>query len=244
MSKYYFQSIGKLEVLTMPKILLLEDDPNLGLIVQEHLQLNGYEVTLAVNGEDGLAAFDTKKYDLCLIDVMMPKMDGFSFARKIRQKDNNTPLIFLTAKSLKEDKIEGFQIGCDDYITKPFSIEELLLRIQAVLKRTSGTAENQPQTSFEIGEYSFDSKRQILNSKDNQYSLTSKESELLRLLCLNRDKILDRNTALKKIWGSESYFDGRSMDVFISKLRKYLKDDNSIEIINIHGKGFKLIVSR
>ncbi len=243
MPKYYYQSIGKLEVLTMPNILLLEDDPNLGLIVQEHLQLNGYEVTLAVNGEEGLIFFDKNKYDLCLIDVMMPKMDGFSFARKIRQKDNNTPLIFLTAKSLKEDKIEGFQIGCDDYITKPFSVEELLLRIQAVLKRTSGAAEKQTQTSFEIGAYSFDSKRQILKNNGNQYNLTSKESELLRLLCLNQDNILDRNTALKKIWGSESYFDGRSMDVFISKLRKYLKDDSSIEIINIHGKGFKLIVN-
>ncbi len=244
MLKYYCQSIGKLEVLTMPNILLLEDDPNLGLIVQEHLQLNGYEVTLAVNGEDGLVFFDKNKYNLCLIDVMMPKLDGFSFARKIRQKDTETPLIFLTAKSLKEDKIEGFQIGCDDYITKPFSVEELLLRIRAVLKRTSGVAEKQSQTSFEIGEYSFDSKRQILNTKNNQYNLTSKESELLRLLCLNKDNILDRNTALKEIWGSESYFDGRSMDVFISKLRKYLKNDSSIEIINIHGKGFKLIVSR
>lgn len=227
----------------MPKILLLEDDPNLGLIVQEHLQLNGYEVTLAVNGEDGITLFDKEKYDLCLVDIMMPKMDGFSFARNIRQKDSDTPLIFLTAKSLKEDKIEGFQIGCDDYITKPFSVEELLLRIQAVLKRTGGADEKQTKTSFEIGIFSFDSKRQVLKGKKDEYNLTSKESELLRLLCLNQDRVLDRNTALKKIWGSESYFDGRSMDVFIFKLRKYLKDDNRIEIINIHGKGFKLIVS-
>jgi len=227
----------------MPKILLLEDDPNLGLIVQEHLQMNDYEVTLVVNGEDGLAALDKEKYDLCLVDIMMPKMDGFTFARRVREKDSSTPLIFLTAKSLKEDKIKGFQIGCDDYITKPFSVEELLLRIQAVLKRTGGTEKNISQTFFEIGEFSFDSKRQILKYKDNKYNLTSKESELLRLLCINQDRVLQRETALKKIWGSESYFDGRSMDVFISKLRKYLKEDGRIEIINIHGKGFKLIVS-
>lgn len=227
----------------MPKILLLEDDPNLGLIVQEHLQLNDYEVTLVVNGEDGLAELDIEKYDLCLVDIMMPKMDGFSFARRVREKDSSIPLIFLTAKSLKEDKIKGFRIGCDDYITKPFSVEELLLRIQAVLKRTGGTENKISQTFFDIGEFSFDSKRQILKYKDNKYSLTSKESELLRLLCINQDRVLQRDTALKKIWGSESYFDGRSMDVFISKLRKYLKEDSRIEIINIHGKGFKLIVS-
>jgi len=227
----------------MPKILLLEDDPNLGLIVQEHLQLNDYEVTLAVNGEDGLTAFGKEEYDLCLVDVMMPKMDGFSFARQIRQKDADTPLIFLTAKSLREDKIEGFQIGCDDYITKPFSVEELLLRIRAVLKRTGGTDEKQLQTSFEIGDFIFDSKRQLLKGKENKCNLTSKESELLQLLCLNQDSVLERSTALKQIWGSESYFDGRSMDVFISKLRKYLKDDSRIEIINVHGKGFKLIIS-
>ncbi len=226
----------------MHKILLLEDDPNLGLIIREHLQLNGYKVTLAVNGEDGMAAFHKEEYDLCLVDVMMPKMDGFSFARKVRQKDTDIPLIFLTAKSLREDKIEGFQIGCDDYITKPFSVEELILRIQAVLKRTVGAGQKQSQTSFDIGKFSFDSKRQILKGKANQYNLTSKESELLRLLCLNQDRVLERSAALKKIWGSESYFDGRSMDVFISKLRKYLKDDSRIEIINIHGKGFKLII--
>ena len=227
----------------MPNILLLEDDPNLGLIVQEHLQLNGYEVTLAVNGIDGIQSFDKDKFDLCLVDVMMPKMDGFSFARKVRQSNSETPIIFLTAKSLKEDKIEGFQIGCDDYITKPFSVEELLLRIKAVLKRTGGANDEGSQTSFELGQFSFDCKKQTLKNKSNSYCLTSKESELLRLLCLHRDRVLERSTALKNIWGSESYFDGRSMDVFISKLRKYLKDDSSIEIINIHGKGFKLIVS-
>ncbi|MCP4702983.1 MAG: response regulator transcription factor [candidate division Zixibacteria bacterium] len=230
----------------MPKILLLEDDPNLGLIVQEHLQLNGYEVTLTVNGEDGLSAFNKDKYDLCLIDVMMPKMDGFSFAQQVRQKDiknGDTPFIFLTAKSLKEDKIKGFQLGCDDYITKPFSVEELLLRIQAVLKRTGGTINKQSQIFFELGDFIFDSNKQTLKNKNNQYNLTSKEAELLKLLCLNQNNILERGAALKQIWGSESYFDGRSMDVFISKLRKYLKDDDRIEIINIHGKGFKLIVS-
>jgi len=223
------------------KILLLEDDPNLGMIVQEHLQMNGCDVRLCVNGQEGFALYKKKSFDLCLVDVMMPKMDGFTFARQVREINENIPLIFLTAKSLKEDKIEGFKIGCDDYITKPFSVEELLLRIQAVLKRTGGS-NNQELTCFEIGLYTFDSNRQILKSKKAEYNLTSKESELLRLLCLNQNKTLSRNIALRNVWEDESYFSGRSMDVFISRLRKYLKDDPHIEIVNVHGKGFKLVV--
>lgn len=224
------------------RILLLEDDPNLGFIVQEHLQLNGYEVSLVTNGQDGLSAFEKNKYALCLIDIMMPKMDGFTFARKVREKNSDIPLIFLTAKSLKEDKIEGFKIGCDDYITKPFSVEELILRIKAVLKRTATPRDSETKTDFKIGNFTFDSKRQILKANDFEQNLTSKESELLRLLCLNQNRTLDRNIALAEVWGSESYFSGRSMDVFISRLRKYLKEDSRIEIINVHGKGFKLIV--
>jgi DNA-binding response OmpR family regulator len=225
------------------KVLLLEDDPNLGMIVQEHLQLNGYEVTLCVNGQEGLSSFGQKEYDLCLVDIMMPKIDGFTFAREIRKKDDEIPLIFLTAKSLKEDKIEGFKIGCDDYITKPFSVEELILRVQAVLKRAKRSEFDDVPTYFEIGDYSFDSQKQLLKGRKKDYSLTSKESELLRLLCHHQDRTMERNVALNKIWSDESYFSGRSMDVFISKLRKYLKDDPRIEIINVHGKGFKLIVS-
>jgi DNA-binding response OmpR family regulator len=226
-----------------PSILLLEDDPNLGTIIAEHLSMNRYKVTLETNGEDGLIAWRDHRFDLCLVDIMMPKLDGFSFARTVRATDTNTPIIFLTAKSLKEDKIEGFKIGCDDYLTKPFSVEELLMRIQAVLRRTSGSATKpDEQTVFPIGKYSFDCRRQVLHFGRTQYKLTPKESELLRLLCLHMNETLDRDTALKEIWQSDSYFSGRSMDVFVSKLRKYFKDDKRIEILTIHGKGFRLIV--
>jgi len=224
-------------------ILLLEDDPNLGLIVQEHLQMNGFEVTLCVNGEVGLAEFGKSTFALCLVDVMMPKMDGFAFAREVRRRDTDTPLIFLTAKSLKADKIEGFQIGCDDYITKPFSVEELLLRIRAVLRRSGGSPAEDTRTQFEIGAYLFDSLTRVLKINDREQRLTHKEAELLRLLCLHQNQTLERNLALREIWGDESYFNARSMDVFISKLRKHLKDDDCIEISSIHGIGFKLTVS-
>lgn len=225
------------------KVLLLEDDPNLGMILQEHLQLNGFEVRLCVNGEDGGNVFKDGGFDLCLVDVMMPKKDGFTFAREVRVTNSEIPLIFLTAKSLKEDKIEGFRIGCDDYVTKPFSMEELLLRIQAVLKRSKGPSGADAATQFEIGDYKFDSQRQVLKKDDVEQRLTAKEAELLRLLCLYMNKTLERNLALREIWGTESYFSGRSMDVFISKLRKYLKDDQRVEIMSIHGKGFRLMVS-
>jgi DNA-binding response OmpR family regulator len=228
---------------SIPRLLLLEDDPNLGTIIRDHLKLNGFDVVLQTNGEDGLAIYRQSKFDLCLVDIMMPKLDGFSFARAVREKDTATPIIFLTAKSLKEDKIEGFKIGCDDYLTKPFSVEELLLRIQAVLRRTKGTAAKaDEQTIFDIGKYTFDSRRQLLTHGRTQYKLTAKETDLLRLLCLHMNETLDRETALREIWQSDSYFSGRSMDVFVSKLRKYFKDDKRIEILTIHGKGFRLIV--
>ena len=224
-------------------ILLLEDDPNLGTIVQEHLQMNGFEVTLCVNGEAGLVEFEQGDFSLCLIDVMMPKMDGFTFAREVRRRDAETPLIFLTAKSLKEDKIEGFKIGCDDYITKPFSVEELLLRVQAVLRRSGGAPAEDTRTRFEIGAYAFDSLTRTLMIGDSERRLTHKESELLRMLCLHQNKTLERNLALREIWGDESYFNSRSIDVFVSKLRKHLNDDDRIDISSIHGVGFKLTVS-
>ncbi len=223
-------------------VLLLEDDPNLGLIIQEHLHLNGFEVTLCQDGEEGMVAFRTGDFDLCLVDVMMPKRDGFSFAAEVRRSDQDTPLIFLTAKSLKEDKVQGFKIGCDDYITKPFSVEELLLRIRAVLRRYRGQTPGTMPTEFEIGRFRFDFTRQTLTTDDRQTKLTPKESELLRLLCLNINRTLTREVALKEIWGDENYFSGRSMDVFVSKLRKYLKDDPKVAIMGIHGKGFRLVI--
>lgn len=225
------------------KVLLLEDDPNLGLILQEHLELNGFDVTLCVNGVEGSKAYEVQKFNLCLVDVMMPRKDGFTFAREIRQKDQQIPIIFLTAKSLKEDKIEGFRIGCDDYLTKPFSMEELLLRIKAVLKRSTITNEQDTTSEFELASYKFDCKHQLLTRGKNKIKLTPKESGLLRLLCLHQNQVLERPLALREIWGDESYFSGRSMDVYISKLRKYLKDDKRVEIMGVHGKGYRLIIN-
>ncbi|HTK83100.1 MAG TPA: response regulator transcription factor [Bacteroidota bacterium] len=225
------------------RILLLEDDPNLGFMVQENLELRGYGVTRCTNGVDGLSAYRAEHFDLCLVDVMMPKKDGFSFARDVRATDQNIPLIFLTAKAMKEDKIEGFEIGADDYVTKPFSMEELVLRIQAVLKRTTAPMQqNSGQTEFNVGSYQFDYERQLLQRNSKKQKLTTKEAELLKLLCLHLNGTLIREVALKAIWGSDSYFNGRSMDVFISRLRAYLKNDPSVEIINVHGVGYKLVV--
>jgi len=226
------------------RVLLLEDDRNLGTIVQEHLQMNGFDVTLCTNGEDGLARFQRERFAICLVDIMMPRMDGFAFAREVRRRNKDIPLIFLTAKSLKEDKIEGFRIGCDDYITKPFSVEELLLRIQAVLRRAAGGSAEETRTSFEIGTYSFDSVTRTLRHNRRERRLTPKESEVLRLLCLHLNQTLERNLALREIWGDESYFTARSMDVFVSKLRKYLKDDRRVEISSIHGIGFRLTIDQ
>lgn len=225
------------------KVLLLEDDPNLGIILQEHLELNGFNVKLCVNGVEGSRAYENERYNLCLVDVMMPKKDGFTFAREIRAKDQMIPIIFLTAKSLKEDKIEGFKIGCDDYLTKPFSMEELLLRIQAVLKRSTAPSLDSQETDFNIGNYHFDSLRQILTCGKKEFKLTPKESGLLQLLCLHKNRVLERSTALTEIWGDESYFAGRSMDVYISKLRKYLKHDKRVEIMGVHGKGYRLMIN-
>ncbi len=224
------------------KILLLEDDPNLGTILQDHLIMNGYKVILAVNGVEGINIFDRDNFDLCLVDIMMPKMDGFAFVEKIRKTNSEIPIIFLTAKSLKEDKIKGFQIGCDDYITKPFSIEELLLRMIALLKR-SRKSQNTQKSVYQIGKYKFDYNRQVLLFQKESHKLTTRENELLHILVENIGNVVERETALREIWRDDSFFAGRSMDVFISKLRKQLKKDSSIEIISVHGRGFKLIVS-
>jgi len=224
------------------KILLLEDDPNLGLIIQESLEHLGFSVTLLTDGEAGLREFRREIFDLCLVDVMMPLKDGFSFARDIRRDNTDIPLIFLTAKSLTEDKVAGFKIGCDDYITKPFSMEELVLRIQAVLKRRGGSLDQTVTEEFEIGNFKFEFLKQVLRINDEELHLTAKEAELLRLLCLHKNRTLERSAALKTIWGDDSYHAGRSMDVFISRLRKHLKLDPRIEIKTIHGQGFRLLI--
>jgi len=222
-------------------ILLAEDDDNLGLLLQEYLNAKGYKTDLFANGEAALKAFKNSSYDLCLLDVMMPLMDGFTLAKEIRIINEKVPVVFLTAKSLKNDVVEGFKIGADDYITKPFSMEELLFRVEAILRRTKGLIV-QEKTSFTIGEYVFNADTQELVYKDKVIKLTTKESELLLLLCQNINQVLDRNFALKKIWFDESYYNARSMDVYITRLRKHLSEDPRIEIMNVHSKGFKLII--
>lgn len=226
-------------------VLLLEDDPNLGFVLREFLEHKDFNVTLKEDGEQGLKAFNHKPYDICVVDIMMPKMDGFTFTKHVRKTDQATPIIFLTAKSMKEDKIEGFKVGGDDYLTKPFSMEELEARIEAVLKRTGkGKKEESAKNTFTIGKYTFDYPTQKLTLKGGEaQKLTTKETDLLRLLCLNANQVLEREIALKLVWGNDSYFTGRSMDVYITKLRKYLKDDTNIEIVNVHGTGYKLRVS-
>jgi DNA-binding response OmpR family regulator len=243
MKKLYIIFMQKRTTQIQPyKILLVEDDPNLGYILHENLELQGFAVTLCADGEQALAVYHREMFDLCLIDVMLPKKDGFTLAREIRQTDEKTPIIFLTAKSLKDDRIEGFKIGGDDYVIKPFSMEELVLRMQAVLKRTKFSAsENKDKQTFDIGKYSFNYEQQNLQIGGRQQKLTSKESELLKLLCLHLNDILERELALKLVWGKDSYFNARSMDVFISKLRKYLQEDKNVEILNVHGRGFKLV---
>jgi DNA-binding response OmpR family regulator len=228
-----------------PKVLLVEDEPNLGNVLKDYLEAKGYETVLATNGQEGFDKFTSDRFDLCILDIMLPIKDGYTLAQEIRQANQSVPIIFLTAKSLPDDRISGFKAGADDYLTKPFNMEELLLRIQAVLKRTSGLPGVADEDSmFTIGAYSFDATRQLLSIEGGDAKkLTSKESELLRLLALNMNRTLDRALALKTIWGDDSYFNARSMDVYITKLRKYLKDDSRLEILNVHGKGFKLLVN-
>jgi len=222
------------------KLLVVEDDPNLGQILSDYLRLKNYNPTLCMDGEAGLETFKTGSFDLCLLDIMMPKKDGITLAREIRLLNKQIPIIFLTAKSLKEDTIEGFRAGADDYITKPFSMEELLLRIHAVLRR-SLKSDREQKSVYSFGNSTFDFDKQILSIDKNTIKLTNKESQLLRLLCQNKNEILDRSAALKMIWRDDSYFNARSMDVYIAKLRKYLKKDERTSIITIHGEGFKLI---
>lgn len=223
------------------KVLLCEDDENLGMLLREYLQAKGFDTELCPDGEAGYRAFQKEKFDICVLDVMMPKKDGFSLASDIRMTNSDVPIIFLTAKQLKEDILEGFKIGADDYITKPFSMEELVFRMEAILRRVRGK-KSKERSVYSLGKFIFDTQKQLLSIGDVHTKLTTKENELLSLLCSHSNEILQRDYALKTIWIDDNYFNARSMDVYITKLRKHLKDDPAIEIINIHGKGYKLIV--
>lgn len=221
-------------------VLLVEDDSNLGSITSDYLRAKGFNCTWEINGELGYREFVKNQYDIVILDVMMPIKDGFSTAKDIRGIDKKVPIIFLTAKSMKEDTLKGFEIGADDYITKPFNMEELTARMSAILKRVSSETESHFD-DIKIGKLTFNPKMQILSKDDFSVSLTTKESDLLILLYKNKNDILERDHALKAIWGDDNYFNGRSMDVYIAKLRKYLKHDEQIQIINVHGRGFKLL---
>ena len=223
------------------KILLCEDDESLGMLLNEYLQAKGFDATLFPDGEAGYKAFTSDSYDLCILDVMMPKKDGFSLAQDIRKLNSNVPIVFLTAKTLKEDVLEGFKIGADDYVMKPFSMEELLFRIEAILRRIS-IKKSRVTNDYKLGKFTFDTQKQLLIINGKTVKLTTKECELLTLLAQNANNILERNYALKTIWVEDNYFNARSMDVYITKLRKLLKDDPDVEVINIHGKGYKLII--
>jgi DNA-binding response OmpR family regulator len=227
---------------TSKKILLVEDDPSLGYVIKDNLTHRGFEVTLCVDGEEGERFFLNNTYHLCILDVMLPKKDGFTLARGIRQSDRQVPIIFLTAKSMMEDKLEGFNSGADDYITKPFSLEELFCRIEVFLRRSNGHNKyHENQKICHIGEFEFDAVNLLLkHPAGGEKTLTSKEAEVLKLLFQNRNRVLKREEILTQVWGDDDYFMGRSMDVFISKLRKYLKDDSKVQIVNYHGVGFRL----
>ncbi len=226
---------------TKPKILLCEDDTNLGNVLKNYLELNDYDVVLERDGRLGLAAFQREKFDICLLDVMMPHVDGFKLAEEIRDIDLDVPLFFLSAKTMKEDLINGYKLGADDYITKPFDSEVLLMKIKAILKRNEEQNRESDNAEFDLGGYHFNPKLRELVIGTNKHVLSPKENDLLKMLSEYKNDLLPREVALKKIWGSDTYFNGRSMDVYIAKLRKYLREDASIEIVNIHGNGFRLV---
>ncbi len=226
-----------------PQILLCEDDTNLGMVLKNYLELNDYEVTLERDGKLGLAAFQREKFDICLLDVMMPNMDGFTLAEEIRDVNPDVPLFFLSAKTMKDDIIQGYKLGADDYITKPFDSEVLLHKIKAILKRNEELHREEVNAEYDLGRYHFNPRLRELSIDNKMQTLSPKENELLKMLSEYKNDLLSREIALKKIWGSDTYFNGRSMDVYIAKLRKYLREDPAIEIVNIHGNGFRLVVS-
>ncbi len=222
-------------------ILLAEDEENLGLLLSNFLKSKGFNVHLAVDGKAALDLFNTGNYNFCIFDVMMPKMDGFTLAKEIRELDRKIPIVFLTAKAMKEDKLEGFSVGADDYLPKPFIMEELLARIEAITRRMESNEDSENAEMY-IGQIRYEPEIRILHTEEEPKKLTTKENQLLHLLVKNKNEILDRQATLRAIWGDDNYFNGRSMDVYIAKLRKLLKEDPAIEIMNIHGKGFKLII--
>lgn len=224
------------------KILIVEDDPNLGIIVKESFETRGFEARLSENGKKGYTEYVRWKPDVCILDIMMPEKDGFTLAEEIRATDQHTPIIFLTARSFNEDVLKAFAIGADDYIKKPFSMEELIYRTKAILKRLSGIGLEFSKTfEYPLGKYHFDYRHLTLTYNNKQQKLTSREADLLKLLCDHKNQVLDRGETLKKLWGDDNFFTGRSLDVFITKIRKYLKEDDDVEIINVRGKGYKLI---
>ena len=223
-------------------ILLAEDDPNFGAVLKNYLEMHDFQVKLFTDGEAGANGFYKGEFDLCILDVMMPKKDGFSLAREIRTIDKEIPLIFLTARSMKDDIVTGFNTGADDYIIKPFDSEVLLMKLQAILKRSTGYENGFNPQDFPVGQYQFNYNLRTIRHGSNEYHLSPKEGELLKMLCMHMNEVLPRQKALKAIWGDDNYFNARSMDVFITKLRKYLKDDPGIDILNIHGKGFRMTV--
>jgi DNA-binding response OmpR family regulator len=225
-----------------PKVLLCEDDTNLGMVLKNYLELNDYDVTLERDGRLGLAAFQREKFEICLLDVMMPNMDGFTLAEAIRDVNPDVPLFFLSAKTMKDDIIQGYKLGADDYITKPFDSDVLLHKIKAILKRNEEMHKEEVNAEFDLGKYHFNPRLRELTVNGKTQVLSPKENELLKMLAEYKNDLLSREIALKKIWGSDTYFNGRSMDVYIAKLRKYLKEDEKIEIVNIHGNGFRLVV--
>jgi DNA-binding response OmpR family regulator len=240
-SESHYLSIDSCMETGRKKILLVEDDPSLGFVIKDNLTVKGYDVTLCKDGDEGENTFYNNPFHLCILDVMLPKKDGFAVARSIRNKNKEIPILFLTAKSMMEDKLIGFQTGADDYITKPFSLEELICRIEVFLRRTVSTAKTESLDHvFYVGQYEFDPTTLLLKNKSTEKTLTQKEAEVLKLLYQNRDRVLKREEILTQVWGDDDYFMGRSMDVFISKLRKYLKEDPGIQIVNYHGVGFRL----
>jgi two-component system OmpR family response regulator len=242
---YYSNSVNLCKTTAMesakPKILICEDDANLGAVLKNYLELNDYEIVLERDGRLGLAAFQREKFDLCLLDVMMPNMDGFALAESIRDINPDVPLFFLSAKTMKEDIIQGYKLGADDYISKPFDSEVLLHKIKVILKRNEELHRDVENAEYDLGGFHFNPRLRELTANGKTITLSPKESQLLRMLCEYRNDLLPRDIALKRIWGSDTYFNGRSMDVYIAKLRKYLKEDERIEIVNIHGNGFRLV---
>lgn len=227
------------------RLLLVEDDPNFGTVLKDYLVINDYEVTHAIDGNDGLSKFKNGEFDMAILDVMMPYKDGFTLAKEIKELNENMPIIFLTAKSMKEDVVKGYQVGADDYLNKPFDSEVLLYKIKAILNRKVDSDDNRyQQFEFEIGKYKFNSKLRFLTLNGETKKLSPKENELLKLMCIYLDDLMPRELALTRIWKDDNYFTSRSMDVYVAKLRKYLSDDSNVEIINIHGEGFRLVVRK